>query len=153
MPNYTFIKRIGQEPVPMLQKVGDARGDGYGVTSDHSNARWWQQAGAWTDMMRMADENKGNEARIAELFNSNADDLLLEFFGKIGPGFSNFERFVREAGDITACGPHDGTETAVTFQFQFTPDGKAFLLSYIDMKPWKRIGVSPEERVVSYVFK
>lgn len=151
MPNYIFIKRIGQEPVPMLQKVADARADGDG--GDHSSAHWWRQAGAWTDMMRMADENKGNEVRIAELFNSSADNLLLEFFGKIGPGFPNFERFVREAGDITACGPHDGTETTVTFQFQFTPDGKTFSLSYIDMKPWKRINVYSPEELLQYVFK
>lgn len=152
MPNYTFIKRIGQEPVPMLQKVSDARGDGYGAASDHSSARWWQQSGAWMSMMRMADENKGNEARIAELFNSNADSLLLEFFGKIGPDFPNFDRFVREAGDITTCGPHDGTETGVTFQFQFTPDGKKFSLSHIDMKPWERINYTPKS-VLEYVFK
>ncbi len=104
--------------------------------------------------MGMAEENKGNEDRIAELFNTNQDWALIETFGKIGPEFPQFREFVKKAGDITTCGPDTEEKLAsVQFQFQFTPDGKTFSLSYINMKAWTVIGIVETKSVLEYVFE
>ena len=118
-----------------------------------------------TFALKMAEAHKGNEARIAELYNSgsnpddpNGDDpswsVLLQDRGKIGAGNPDFDEFVKKAGDITRCGP--GTEeelAAVQFQFEFTPDAKSFSMTYINLEPWKRIHISTREDVLQYVFR
>lgn len=112
MPNYSFIKYSVS---------------GYG----------YQGPGA----LKMAEANKGNEARIAELFNSYsygvAGDHQLDGFGNIGPGNAVFDKFIKENNDISICGPGTKEKLATaTFQWTFNTDGKSFKLSYIDEKPW-----------------
>jgi hypothetical protein len=107
-----------------------------------------------TQAFIMAQANKGNEAKIAELYNSSTDTYLVEQVGKVGPGNEFFDKYVKEAGDIKRCGP--GTEeelAAVRFQFEFTPDTTSFSLAYIDLEPWKRIDVFKREAVLEYVFR
>lgn len=137
MPNYSFLKHLADKFYP-----GYEGGIAFG----------------------MAQANKGNEARIAELYNSNSNpdaptdsfkwELVLQDAGKIGAGNPKFDRFVKEEGDIKKCGP--GTEeelAAVRFQFEFTPDAKSFSMTYIDLEPWKRINLSAREDVLQYVFR
>ena len=107
-----------------------------------------------TNAFEMAQANKGDEDKIAELFNSSTDTVLIQMAGKIGPGNELFDNFVKQMGDIKRCGP--GTEeglAAVQFQFEFTQDAKSFSLTYIDLEPWKRINLSTREDVLQYVFR
>lgn len=130
MPNYSFVE--------------------HGI----GNNFLWRSSYRGRDVIEMAEKNKGNEERIAELFNSNPDHVLIEQFGKIGTGSPAINNFVKEAGDITICGPDSIEKLAsVQFQFQFTPNGKSFSLTYVDIAPWTRIGVSSQSNVLKYVFK
>jgi hypothetical protein len=131
MPNYSFVKYAA------------------GLNSTYG-----------TDALKMAQENKGNEDRIAELFNSSDAMGVTRLAGrvdealKIGPGNREFDEFVKDYGDIKICGP--GTEeelAAVKFQFQFTADATSFSLTYIDLQPWSGIGISGRESVLQYVFQ
>ena len=142
-PNYEFIRSIG---VTFLTKpvvhYGDARDD----------SSFWKDSWMWNDMMRMAEEKKGNESSIAELYNTTADVALVAAFGKIGPGNAAFDRFVnRKLDDVSVCSAENGN--SVLFQFTFPVDGTAFSLSYIEMTPWNRIKIGSHSEVLRYVFE
>ena len=57
-----------------------------------------------------------------------------------------------DPGAIKTCGPEELLN--VQFDFVFSPvDDKAFRLRYIDMAPWRRMGLLDEKAVLKYVFE
>jgi hypothetical protein len=57
-----------------------------------------------------------------------------------------------DAGAIKTCGPEE--LFVVQFDFVFSPtDDRAFRLRYVDMAPWRRMGLLDEKAVLKYVFE
>jgi hypothetical protein len=54
-------------------------------------------------------------------------------------------------GASKTCGPDE--LLTVQFDFIIPPDGSAIRVSYIDMAPWRRLGLLDEKAVLKYVFE
>jgi len=127
-PNYAFVKYV--------VSTMDQRGGNVFATAT----------------LRTAEMNKYSDEQIAELYNSDPGHVF--FSGNIGSGSSVIDKFVKKIGDLSVCGPDSVEKLAsVKFQFQFTPDGKSFSLTFVDMLPWKCINLESKESVLKYVLE
>ena len=82
--------------------------------------------------------------------------LKAEAIKKSEAGYQACVARIKEAGGdaaaIKTCGPEE--LFAVQFDFVFSPlDDRAFKLRYINMAPWRRMGLLDEKAVLKYVFE
>lgn len=111
---------------------------GKAFTASFDDPRWW---------------NGKSDLETAVDFRGR---LKADAIKKSEAGYQACVARIKEAGGdlgaIKTCGPEE--LVAVQFDFVFSPlDDRVFRLRYIDMAPWRRMGLMDEKAVLKYVFE
>jgi hypothetical protein len=111
---------------------------GKAFTASFDGPRWWRGKSDLVTYVDFRGRLKASEIKKSEAGYQACVARIKEADGDLGA--------------IKTCGPEE--LFAVQFDFIFSPlDDRAFRLRYIDMAPWRRMGLLDEKAVLKYVFE